>query len=323
MARCTSYEEEGEIMRVPTLCTLLVAASTIWLTACNSAPSASTIPGSTSVSSTSSVVPTKMKKQGGNRPAELFNQILPYPCYTSSSQPCPTDFEVVYQGNVTSDIPQNQPLDVHENAFCNPSGSQSCAPTVTYNPTSNTTTVEWSGPIVYHNRRDNRPGVHFGLATAEIPRPDIGQFKVSSEWTYASTAAAPMPIVSINTTQPKSSATWNYAVVYLAGSTKPSGTAEYATWNEIAYVPGPDNTVDGQPKLIFANYGNKPIYITSSGIVTGLAVPTDSSCVKNPACPENLELLGNLDATGFPPPGSASSPFERMHKPPKILKPQE
>lgn len=289
---------------------LLIGLCAITLTACNSSPNASGIP--------SSVTTAKVSPDGSGKPPELFNQILPYPCY--SSQPCPSDFEVVYQGNVTAEIHANLQLNIHENAFCDPSGTQSCAPTVTYNATSNTTTVEWSGPVVYHNRRDNRPGVHFGLANANVPAAVLS--KLTSEWTYASSGPAPMPIVSINSKQPKKSGKWQYAVVYLAGSTSPSGTAQYATWNEIPYV-AKANAAGTQPKITFANYGNQTIYVTSSGIVTGLAVPTDPTCIKDPNCKEDLALLGNLDATGFPPPGSSSSPFVPLQHPPKVLKPQK
>lgn len=256
----------------------------------------------------------------GNRPTEIGNWILPYPCY--SGQPCPTDFEVTFKGNVTADIPSNEPLDVHENAFCNPSGTLSCAPTVTYNASSNTTTVEWSGPILYHNRADGRTGVHFGILASQDQDTRIKSLEESSEWTYSSSGPAPMPIVSINSKQPKSSSNWKYAVVYVAGTTNPSGGSEYATWNEIAYAPKAGAASSAQPNLTFANYGTKTIYVTSSGIVTGLSVPTDKECLTNPACPENLTLLGNLQADGFPPPGSASSPFQKLQKPPKVLKPK-
>jgi hypothetical protein len=299
-------------MRMPIRCISLVSLFAVALTACNSAPNAAGLPGPVSAA--------KRSPNGtGNRPPEILNHILPYPCY--SSQPCPTDYEVIYKGDLTGDIPLNEQLSTHENAFCNPSGTQSCAPSVTYNATSNTTTVEWSGPVVYHNRRDQRPGVHFGLVAAQVPKPNIGQFEESSEWTYASNGPVPMPIVSINSKQPKSSSKWNYAVVYLAGTTNPSGSAEYATWNEISYVPKADDSTGGQPNLTFTNYGKSTIYVTSSGIVTGLAVPTDPECIKDPACPENLKLLANLDDIGFPPPGSASSPFVPLRKAPKVLKP--
>jgi hypothetical protein len=290
-----------------------LALSVAMLAACNTAQNSAGLPGAVSAAKVS---PDK----SSNHPAEIVNQILPYPCY--SGQTCPTDFEITFKGNVTADIPSNEPLDTHENAFCNPSGSQSCAPSVTYNSSSNTTTVEWSGPVVYHNRKDNQPGVHFGILAGQNQKTNIKSLEESSEWTYSSNPAVPMPIVSINSKQPTNSSKWKYAVVYIAGTTSSAGGPEYATWNEIAYVPKADDA-STQPKLTFANYGTQTIYVTSSGIVTGLSVPTDKECLTNPACPDNLQLLGNLQALGFPPPGSASSPFEPLQNPPKVLDPQK
>jgi hypothetical protein len=282
------------------------------LAACNTAQNSAGLPGAVSAAKVS---PDK----SSNRPAEIFNQILPYPCY--SGQTCPTDFEVVFQGNVTADIPSNEGLDVHENAFCNPSGTLSCAPTVTYNSSSNTTTVEWSGSTLYHNRRDDKPGVHFGILAGQDQKTNIKSLEESSEWTYSSQSPAPEPIVSINSKQPASSSKWKYAVVYIAGTTNSAGGPEYATWTEIAYVAKAGGASSTQPKLTFANYGTQTIYVTNSGIVTDLPVPTDSECLKDPACSENLQLLGNLDAQGFPPPGSASSPFHSLKNAPTELKP--
>jgi hypothetical protein len=254
----------------------------------------------------------------GNHPAEIFNQILPYPC--SSSVPCPTDFEVTFRGNVTSDIPSNEPINIHENAFCpEPSGSTSCAPTVTYNPSSNTTTVEYSGSTLYQNRFSGAPGVHFGMLAGQNKKTNIKSLEAASYWTYPSSPAAPEPIVSVSSNEPAKSSGWKYAVVYVAGSISRNGGSTYATWNEIAYVPKGSK----QPQLTFTNYGTQTIYVASSGIVLGQSVPTDKECLKNPACPENLTLLGNLQEVNFPPPGASGSPFVALQHPPRTLKPHK
>jgi hypothetical protein len=260
-----------------------------------------------------------------NRPAEIFNQILPYPqpC-ANGTGPCPTDFEVTFKGNLTADIPSNEPLNVHENAFCNPSGSGTCAPTVTYNASSNTTTLEWSGPVLYQNRASGAPGVHFGLMAGQNFKTNLKYLEASSMWTYASAPPANQPIVSINSKQPMASKGWKYAIVYVAGTTSRGGGAEYATWNEIAYVPktGPDAS-ELQPKILFANYGSQPIYVTSSGIVLDQPVPTDPECLKTPACKENLVLLGDLQEVNYPPPTYSGSPFIALtNPPPSVLKPR-
>jgi hypothetical protein len=268
----------------------------------------------------SAISTAKGGKTGNNHPAEIFNQILPYPCPPSG--PCPTDFEVIFNGNVTGDIPPSEGINTHENAFCSPSGG-SCAPTVTYNSSTNTTTVEYAGPTLFANRRDDLPGVHFGMVAGQNQKTSIKTFENQSFWTYPSSPPANQPIISINSAQPASSSNWAYAVVYLAGTTSPSGPTQYETWNEIAYVPSTANSTQ-QPKFTFKNYGQQTFYVTSSGIALNQAVPTDPTCLTNPACQENLELLGNLDALGYPTPGESGSPFVPLQFAPKgVLKPSK
>jgi hypothetical protein len=204
------------------------AAVLVAATACNTSQQ---IPGVSNVAAQAGVY---HDKTSGNRPAELWNEILPYPCY--SGQECPTDFEIIFKGNVTADIPPSIPLSTHENAFCPASGS-GCDPSVTYNASNNTTTVEYSGPTLYHNRVARAAGVHFGMISARNYTTNIKALAQSTEWTYPSSQPAPEPVVSINSTQPKTSKSWKYAVVYVAGTTSQSGGAEYATWDEISYVP--------------------------------------------------------------------------------------
>jgi len=267
------------------------------------------------------VAPSHIVATTGNKPAEIFNQILPYPAPCQyGSGPCPTDFEVVFKGDVTKDIPPNEPLNVHEDAFCNPSQSQYCSPTVTYNPSSNTTTIEWSGPTLFHNRTSGQPGVHFGLMAGQDYKTKVKQFEASSEWTYASTPAQPQPIVSIAGKEPVKSANWKYAIVYVAASTK-QGAAQYATWSAVPYVASGSQQ---QPRFTFSNYGSQTLYVSSSGIVINVPVPSDPECLKTPACPENQAILAALQEVNYPPPGSSSSPFVKMqYPPPAVLKPRK
>lgn len=288
----------------------LIAAAAV--VACNSPGTTNSVPGSAAVS--------RVSPDTANRPPEVFNQVLPYPCYSTT---CPTDFEVVFKGDVTGDIPPNEPLSLHENAFCPPSTSTSCAPTATYNPTTNTTTLEYSGPTLYQNRTSGKPGVHFGIAAARN-YSSIKSLETASYWTYPSSPAAQMPIVSINSKQPAKSKKWQYAVVYIAGTTVKGGGNEYETWNEIAYVPKGGNKAGAQPRFTFANYGSQTIYVTNAGVVLGLPVPKDKLCLKDPTCPEDMKMLANLQEDAFPPPGSSSSPFIKLQFPPaSVLKPHK
>ena len=293
----------------------VAAAALITATACNTAQQ---VPGISNLAGQASAHHDKSK---GNRPAELWNEILPYPCY--SGQQCPTDFEIIFEGNVTADVPPNEPMTTNENAFCSVSSSSACDPSVTYNASTNTTTVEYSGPTVYHNRRSGKPGVHFGMYAARDYTTNIKNLVQRTEWTYPSSQTAPEPVVSINSKQPTTSKSWKYAVVYVAGTTSKSGGAEYATWDEIAYVPktAPGSTGQ-QPKFNFVNYGSQTIYVTSSGGVFDLPVPTDAECLKTPICKENQVLLGELQEVDYPPPTYSGSTFVPLRYPPnKVLKP--
>jgi hypothetical protein len=299
-------------VRIPAI-SAISAAGFLVLSGCNVSQS-STI-GSAPIAAPAHVVPTT-----SNAPAEIFNQILPFPqpCQNGSG-PCPDNFEVTFQGNQTGNIPSNEPLNLHENAFCNPSGSGNCQPTVTYTASTNTTTVEWSGPVLYHNRVSGKPGVHFGILAARDSTASIKSLEQASYWSYPSTPENPEPIISVNSKQPAKSSNWKYAVVYLAGSTTPGGS-EYASWTEIAYVP---NSSGEQPQFTFTNYGKQTIYVTSSGIVLDQSVPTDPACLKSPDCPENMTLLGDLQEVNYPPPGQPSSSFVALQFPPASkLKPK-
>jgi hypothetical protein len=263
--------------------------------------------------------------RASNVPAEIFNEILTYPCNSSGTSTCPIDFEIVFAGNQTADIPSNEPMSVHENAFCPVSGSSGCDPSVTYNASNNTTTVEYSGSTLYHNRASGKPGVHFGMMKAQNFQTNLKQLQLATYWTYASAPNNPVPVISINAPQPKSSKNWKYAIVFVAGSTAKTGGVQYGTWNEIAYVPkATPGSRQQQPKFTFKNYGSQTIYVQSSGVILDQPVPTDPTCLKTPACTENQKLLAALQEVNYPPPYYSGSPFTALQHPPqKVLKPME
>jgi hypothetical protein len=302
--------------------TLAGASFVAALAACQSGTSQTagltpTAPGANS----KAISPDKKKKAG--HPGEIYNQIIPYPC--GPSGPCPTNFEAVFAGDVTNEIPSNEPLYGHFNPFCPPSQglSNPCPPTIVYNPTTNTTTVTYSGPTLYLNSV-HQGDVHFALMSSVNDQADIKGFEKASYWSYPSSPNVSQPIASIASKQPAASPTWAYAIVYLAGSTTPGGPATYGTWNAIAYVPKTGaGAAATQPRFTFKNFGSAPIYVTSSGVVLNQPVPTDPDCIKNPACSENLDIESTLNEIGFPPPGTSGSPFVPLQYPPaKVLKPQ-
>jgi len=277
------------------------------------------------------------KKKKRRRPSEIFNQ-FDTPPPPSSQQP--TNFEIVLAGNdVTalcgSATPPclDQPVYGPYNPFCPPSQGPTnpCYPTVTYDPTSNTTTVMYSGPTLYFNEPGYPGLVHFGLlSTAGQPGAVYGQV-LSSYFSYPPSAGSRRhrmrhdsttstePIVNINwSSKVATSANWAYAEVFIAVALKPGGAAVYGTWNDVPYVP----KGSGQPHLTFTNYGSQPLYVVSSGIIPGQTVPTDPECLTNPGCPEDMSILSILNFAGSPPPGTPSSPFIPLQYPPaKVLNP--
>jgi hypothetical protein len=275
------------------------------------------------------------KKKKRHRPTEIFNQFDTPP---ASSDPQPTNFEIVLSGNLVSALcgatyPPclDQPVFGPYNPFCPPShgANNPCYPTVTYNASNNTTTVTYSGPTLNYNEPGYPGLVHFGLlSTPSEPNAVFGSV-LSSYFSYPSLrrrkhggnsqSTSPQPTVNIAwKSNIQESAIWAYAEVFIDVSLKPGGAAVYGTWNEVAYVP----KGSAQPHLTFTNFGKQTLYVVTSGIIPDQSVPTDPECQTDPACPENMTILSVLNYAGSPPPGFPSSSFIPLTYPPaKILKP--
>jgi hypothetical protein len=264
------------------------------------------------------------------RPAEIYN----YFQTTASlppSYPMPTDFEVNFPGNDLSEICGTgnppclqQPLYGAYNPFCPPSNGSTnpCYPTVTFSPTPDITTVEYSGPTLYQNVPGQPGDYHFGLfAGFGDSQQKEDRLYGCGYWTFTNAPSVQQPFVNVNWSPTVlKSAKWAYAEVYVSVALKPKGPTAAGFWTEIAYVP----KGGAQPKLAFTNNGTQTLYVTSSGIVTNQKVPTDSECQKNAACAENMAILANLNFAGSPPPGDPNSPFVRLTHPPKsVLTPQK
>lgn len=281
-------------------------------------------------------LPDAKQKKKRHRPSEIFNQFDTPP---PASDPQPTNFEIVLSGNlvtalcgVTNPPCLDQPVFGPYNPFCPPSQGPGnpCYPTVTYDPTSNTTTVEYSGPTLYYNEPGYPGLVHFGLLSTAAQSASLYGAVLHSYFSYppplrtrrhtrTQGSTSEQPIVNIAwKSKAQLSANWAYAEVFVAVSLKPGGAAVYGTWNEVPYVP----KGSGQPHLTFTNYGSQTLYVVSAGIIPDQTVPTDPECDTNPSCPENMNLLSILNFAGSPPPGFSGSQFTQLEYPPaKILKP--
>jgi hypothetical protein len=266
---------------------------------------------------------------GRRPPTEIFNYFQTTATVPPSDPP-PTNYEVTFPGNLVTQIcgPTNppcldQPLYGPYNPFCPPSHGPSnpCYPIVTYNPSTNTTTVSFAGPVLYQNIPSHPGEYHFGLF---LPSGDSqgGRLKqLCSNWSFPSQPNHSEPVVAVAwNSSVMTSNSWRYAEVFVEVSLTPGGPPAHGSWTEVAYVPKGAT----QPKLSFTNYGTQPLYVLSTGVVPNQAVPKDPTCQKNPACAENMALLAKLNFAGSPPPGSPGSKFIRLQfPPPSVLKPTQ
>lgn len=254
-------------------------------------------------------------------PPDLHNWFASAPLYG----PTPTDYEAVYQGDVTSDLTAGN-FKHDTNPFCPATVTQGCPVTVTYDYTSRTTTLEFSGtlspnisPSVSPSPSCQQPCYHFGGQSYGDPLG--GAQNAYAEWTFPSSPPSPAPYINVNITHPvKRSKTWAYATVYIAASLTPGADPVFGTWDDIGYVPKGST----QPKFTFTNYGKQKLYVQSSGIILNQPVASDPACRKvNPMCAENYEILSTLNYADYPPPGNSGSQFVPLqYPPPKVLNPK-
>lgn len=265
--------------------------------------------------SVSAVIPDKRAPQS---PAEIWNGWVSPP---NPSGPPPTDFEIILTGNVTNAIP-NPPepgYGVYD-PFC-PTSQRCNNIKVSYNPTSNLTTVAFTGSTLYQNIPGYAPLVHFGLLNGPGGHA-VECFTRTAEWTFASAPPQPVPIVNFNPSRCRhhgsDDAKGNtvYATVYVEMSFSPITPTQPATaggWYDIPYA---ELASGKQPKFAATNGGSQTIYTANAGIVLNEPLPSDPTCKKTLDCKGNIADLELLNFNDMPPPGSPSSPFITMEYPP-------
>jgi hypothetical protein len=298
-----------------------IAMAAAVLAACGSGGSSPFVGGNggiayTGTQSLAGPCPEATPSQSAPRVSEIINEFVTVP---SGS---PTDFEIVLCGNWIDQLGQ-QPLYGPYDPFCPPSRGPSnpCYPTITYNASTNTTTISFAGSTLYQNIPSHPGEYHFGLLSTWY-QFSLDKMISTQYWTYASQPAATQPMVSVNwnptvTNCPK----WKYATVYVAVATQSGGSPVTGQWVEAGYCPKGKN----QPKFSFENFGPQTLYVTSSGFGPGQAVPTDHTCyTTDAACAQDMKILSVLNYAGMPPPGYGSSPFVKLqYPPPSVLKPKK
>jgi hypothetical protein len=236
------------------------------------------------------------------QPAEFFNEFDWAP---TAPTPGPTDFEIVFQGNVTGLIPPQNHRDPLTDPFPHPQPI-----TIAYDPGANTTTVTFSGGALTPGHQ-----YHFGLNQGFPSRPPLQP--IAKVWTYGSAPPAPLPIVAVAppaNLPPRGP--FKYAIIYLEAAFDQGGLT-YGSWYELPYIPGGAN----QPVFLFGNCGTRPLFLSNTGIELGMPVPTSPKCKKSPTCASNAKLLNNLNFTLTPPPGQTGSRFVPIEFPPPAVLP--
>lgn len=165
--------------------------------------------------------------QGGTQD-DLFNQFDPLPTGGTT----PNNFEMVFQGNVTGEIP-TQPLSNYTDAFLSPN-----AITVTYSVTSNTTTVNFSGNSGFAYPFGNTLDPHFGLDAGIQPSTPL--VLTNEYWSYNGSDIEKLPAATISLLNgggfvPPGTLADPWAIVYL-NETITGTTTTGGIWEELPFT---------------------------------------------------------------------------------------
>jgi hypothetical protein len=103
-----------------------------------------------------------------------------------------------------------------------------------------------------------------------------------------------------------------YAVLFIqtGGAGQPDASTPTGSWYLLSY--------QGAPQFTLTNNGPDPISLPAglSGIVTGIAGPTEQQCEIKPDCYQTmLETLNDQD---YPEPGMKGSPFKAIKLPTEL-----
>lgn len=161
--------------------------------------------------------------QGGTAD-DLFNQFDPLP----SGGATPNNFEMVFQGNVTSVIPA-QPLSNYTDAFLNPNPIK-----VSYSASSNTTTVTFSGSNGFAYPFGNTLDPHFGLDAGLQPATPL---VLSNEfWSLNGSDIQNLPAATISRLNGGNSNLPDpWAIIYLNETITGTSTTG-GVWEELPFV---------------------------------------------------------------------------------------
>lgn len=256
----------------------------------------------------------------------------PFDLYMHFAPPCQgaAAIEIDYPGDTIGVIPPPVNGDPNTNPFVvlqSYNGSPYNQITVTYDIALNQTEyvlsggvlpdpvpVNWPGPV-YVDPNTGNAEYQFGL---EIDPPtEYGTAPISKEWLLSNG----QPCAPIQMANPGWAGKTEKAESFLwAAIFSQTKDTTIGTWSLVAYQP----SKDGSPvKLSLTNGTDAPISLGVTGYILNIAYPDiKKKCLADPLGCGGLEKdLDMLNATNFPPPGQAGSPFTEVTPPNKPLEP--
>jgi hypothetical protein len=239
----------------------------------------------------------------------------------------PTGIQYVFAGDVTGCFPQQPTDDQTTNPFYaeqtwSGGGGHANPITIVYNPATNQTYVTLSGtmPLNVPPPSSGFPGptsgngstlsYHSGFYGSGPLCPNTIFIQKQWLWQKGNTVqSAAIQVLQAGclecgfTKENLKSA--KAAILYSELADPVTGSALNGTWNWIPY-PAPGN--GGQTTFTLQNSGTSAVTFGNVGILTGLSVPLEKTCLKTPTCKENKAQLDKLDNQYYPVSG-ANSPF--------------
>jgi len=244
----------------------------------------------------------------------------------------PNGIAIDFSGNVCANIPAQYIYDAGIDPFYAlyeyeiSIGGTAVPPTFTctYDSNTNITQALWSGgtmlvplpasgwPIPLHTDANGNRYLHSGLDRGAATLTGIIPLYKTWIWTQTGqTQSMIIPITAALATRLGAEKKPLYAALFVAtGAT--ANSAPTGTW----YMLGYEKT--GKPQFTLTNNGPDAITLPSggSGIVTGIAPPTDEQCDVTPNCYDTV--LDTLNDQGYPEPGEEGSRFIPLKLPSQL-----
>jgi hypothetical protein len=257
---------------------------------------------------------------------DVFNEFDYPPLDPATNTYGPNALELDFTGNVCPNIPAQYVQDKGIDPFYAleiyeiDNGGPVVTPTFTCTFDGSITHAQWAGgtlpvplpagwPVTLHKDDNGNLDVHSGF---DEGGPSLtGIVPIYKKWIWTQTNPAQSMIIPITAALASRLGVEKkpfYAALFIATGTK--GTSETGTWYLLSY--------QGTPEFTLSNNGPELITLPSgkSGILTGIAGPTEEQCEETPNCYETL--LDELNDQGYPEPGMEGSPFIQIKVPSQL-----